>query len=156
MMCKRIKTLNNMLSAKAGDTVTIHYEGRLADGAVFDSSRHRSPLSFQIGAQQVIVGFDKAVQGMVIGEQQTITILPAEGYGDRRTELIFRVNRQQVPTNLPLEVGSQIKLPTAEGKSIPVMVIELDGDKLTLDGNHPLAGETLTFEIELIAIEEPY
>lgn len=142
-----------MTQAKAGDQATIHYEGKLADGMVFDSSRTRQPLSFKLGAQQVIAGFDAAVQGMTIGEQKTITIDPSEGYGDRRTELIFRVNRQQVPTNLPLEVGSQLQLPTADGQAVPVMVVELTEDQVTLDGNHPLAGETLTFDIELMALE---
>ncbi len=142
-----------MTQAKAGDQVTIHYEGKLADGMVFDSSRSRDPLSFKLGAQQVIPGFDAAVQGMKVEEQKTVTIEPAEGYGDRRAELIFRVNRQQVPTNLPLEVGSQLQLPTADGQAVPVMVVELNEDQVTLDGNHPLAGETLTFDIELISLE---
>lgn len=141
-----------MTQAKAGDTATIHYEGKLSDGMVFDSSRERQPLSFELGAKQVIPGFDTAVAGMGVGDRKTVEISPAQAYGDRRAELIFRVNRKQVPTNLPLEIGSQVKLPTASG-AIPVMVVELNGDQVTLDGNHPLAGETLTFEIELISLE---
>lgn len=141
-----------MTQAKTGDTATIHYEGKLSDGMVFDSSRERQPLSFELGAKQVIAGFDAAVQGMSVGDRKAVEIEPAQAYGDRRAELIFRVNRKQVPTNLPLEVGSQLQLPTANGQAVPVMVVELQGDQVTLDGNHPLAGETLTFEIELIAI----
>ncbi len=141
-----------MSQAKVGDTATIHYEGKLSDGMVFDSSRERQPLSFKLGAKQVIAGFDAAVQGMSVGDRKTIKISPDQAYGDRRTELIFRVNRKQVPTNLPLEIGSQLQLPTASGEAVPVMVVELNGDQVTLDGNHPLAGETLTFEIELIAL----
>lgn len=152
-MCGPIRNSCSMTQAQVGDQVTIHYEGKLTDGMVFDSSRSREPLSFKLGAKQVIPGFDAAVQGMDIGEQKTVTIEPAKGYGDRRAELIFRVNRKQVPTNLPIEVGSQLQLPTANGQAVPVMVVELQGDQVTLDGNHPLAGETLTFEIELIAIE---
>ena len=142
-----------MTQAKAGDTATIHYEGKLSDGMVFDSSRERQPLSFKLGTKQVIPGFDIAVQGMEVGDRKTIEISPSQAYGDRRAELIFRVNRKQVPTNLPLEVGSQLQLPTADGQAVPVMVVELQEDQVTLDGNHPLAGETLTFDIELINLE---
>ncbi len=141
-----------MTQAKAGDTATIHYEGKLSDGMVFDSSRERQPLSFELGAKQVIAGFDAAVQGMSVGDRKTVEIEPDQAYGNRQAELIFRVNRKQVPTNLPLEVGSQLQLPTAEGQAIPVMVVELNGDQVTLDGNHPLAGEILTFDIELIEL----
>lgn len=141
-----------MTSAKTGDQVTLHYIGQLSDGTVFDSSRDRQPLRFQLGKCQVIPGFDAAVQGMAVGEQKTVIIPADQAYGDRQPQLIFRVSRQQVPTNLPLEVGTQLQLPTAEGRAVPVMVLAIEGDRLVLDGNHPLAGEELRFEIELLAL----
>jgi len=133
--------------------VTIHYEGKLSDGMVFDSSRDRQPLSFKLGSKQVIPGFDAAVQGMAIGDHKTVEISPEQAYGDRRIELIFRVKRQQIPTNQPLEIGSQLQLPTQNGQTIPVMIMEFSGDQVTLDGNHPLAGETLIFDVELLNLK---
>ncbi|NJN31456.1 MAG: peptidylprolyl isomerase [Synechococcales cyanobacterium RM1_1_8] len=136
--------------AQTRDSVTIHYQGSLADGLVFDCSRDRQPLTFELGAGQVMAALEAAVVGMAPGEVKRIQLRPDQAYGERRAELIFRVDRRQVPTHLPLEVGMQIQLPTVP--DLPVMVVEIQGDRVVLDGNHPLAGEALTFEIELLQI----
>lgn len=142
-----------MIRAQVGDPVALHYTGKLADGTTFDSSRARhQPVRFELGAGQVIAGLEQAVQGMAVGDRKTVTIAADQAYGPRQAALVFRVNRQQVPTRQPLTVGMQLQLPTADGSMIPVMVLELAGEQVVLDGNHPLAGEILTFEIELLEV----
>ncbi|GLC24520.1 FKBP-type peptidyl-prolyl cis-trans isomerase [Roseisolibacter agri] len=139
--------------AKPGDTVRIHYTGTLRDGSEFDSSRGREPLAFTIGAGDVIPGFDAAVTGMTVGEQKTVTIPAAEAYGAQRPELVVTVPRAQVPPQITPRVGQRLQLGRGD-QALMVVVREVGDDTLTLDGNHPLAGEDLTFALELVEVQE--
>jgi FKBP-type peptidyl-prolyl cis-trans isomerase 2 len=140
-----------MSHAKPGDTVRLHYTGTLGDGSEFDSSRGREPLEFTLGAGQVIPGFDEAVSGMRVGERKTVTIPTDQAYGARQEELILAVPRAQVPPHIALEVGQQLQL-SQEGHAFQVTVREVTAEQVVLDGNHPLAGEALTFALELVEI----
>lgn len=142
-----------MAQAQSGDNVTIHYTGTLNDGTVFDSSRSRDPLQFSIGAGQVIPGFETAVIGMAPGESKTATISSDKAYGPHRQEMVMVVERHQIPADIPLDVGQQLQLQGPQGQVVPVLVTELSETEVTLDANHPLAGEDLTFEIELVGIQ---
>ncbi len=149
-----------MAQAKAGDTVKVHYTGRLEDGSVFDSSEchdeecgcETGPLEFIIGEGQVIPGFEQAVTGMSIGESKTVTIPVAEAYGDRQDELVAQVPRSDLPPGMDPEVGQQLEVTQEDGSSFPVLVIDVAADSITLDANHPLAGKDLTFDLKLVAI----
>lgn len=140
-----------MRRAQIGDTVSIHYTGTLADGSVFDSSRGRTPLEFTLGSGQVIPGFDAAVDGMAIGEEKTVTIPADEAYGPRRRELMVEVSRAQLPDDLRPEIGQQLEL-SQGGQQFVVTVRDVSEASVVLDGNHPLAGEDLTFALELVEV----
>ncbi|BBD77395.1 FKBP-type peptidyl-prolyl cis-trans isomerase [Hydrogenophilus thermoluteolus] len=140
-------------AAQAGDTVQVHYKGTLADGSVFDSSEGRDPLQFTLGAGQVIPGFEKAVEGMQVGERKTITIPADEAYGQRSERAMLQVPREQLPPEIEPEVGLQLVMQRADGQQIPVVVAEVTETHVTIDANHPLAGHDLTFEIELVAAD---
>lgn len=141
-----------MVQAKSGDTVKIHYTGRLEDGTVFDSSAEREPLEFTISGGQVIPGFEQAVLGMTLGESKTEKIPMDQAYGPRREEMVLEVSREQIPPDINPEVGQQLQIQQANGQIIPVSVKEVTDSQITLDANHPLAGEDLTFEIQLVEI----
>lgn len=141
-----------MPQAQTGDTVSVHYTGKLEDGTVFDSSRDREPIEFTIGQQQVIGGFDNAVTGMEPGQQQTVTITSDEAYGERREELIFTVPKEQFPEDVNPEEGQQLQM--TQGEQVAVVTVAEVGDaEVILDANHPLAGQNLTFDIELVEIK---
>jgi len=140
------------MSAKQGDTVRVHYTGRLEDGTVFDTSLGRDPIEFVLGAGQVIAGFEEAIVGMSPGESKVVKVLAEQAYGPYRPELVVEINRNEVPPELDLEVGLQLVLRQPEGQLIPVTVTELSESMVTLDANHPLAGQDLTFDIQLIAV----
>jgi peptidylprolyl isomerase len=142
-----------MSGVKAGDTVSIHYTGTLADGMVFDSTQGREPFSFTVGSGEIIEGFDQAVRGMEVGETRDISIPPDQAYGEYDEEKIIVVPRAAFPPDVPLRVGLDMQLQAPSGEAIYVKVIELDGDEVTLDGNHLLAGETLNFKIELVSVD---
>jgi len=142
-----------MASAKSGDTVRVHYTGRLEDGSVFDTSEGRDPLEFTLGGGEVIAGFDEAVTGMEEGERRSAHIAADDGYGVRREELVLEMPREQIPDDLDLEVGMMLELHRQDGNAVPVTVTDLGDVNVTLDANHPLAGEDLTFEVELVSIE---
>jgi len=140
-----------MAQAKSGDTVRVHYTGRLDDGTVFDSSRGREPLEFTLGAGQVIAGFEEAVAGMSPGEVKTVTIPHGEAYGGHRHELVVSVGHDQFPQHIDPQVGQQLQL--AQGGQVTVVTVtEVSERGITLDANHPLAGRDLTFELELVEI----
>lgn len=134
--------------------VQVHYTGTLDNGEVFDSSRERDPLEFVVGIGQLIPGFDKAVLDMSVGDVKTVKIPAEEAYGERREELVQAVGRDMVPPEMQVELGQQLQLQMEGGQMLPVTVTELDDESITLDANHPLAGETLTFEIEMMSIAE--
>jgi peptidylprolyl isomerase len=140
-----------MPQAKAGDTVRIHYTGTLQDGTVFDSSEGRDPLEFTLGAGQVIPGFDAAVDGMEVGATRTVTIVADQAYGQRREDMILAIPREQVPANVNPEVGEQLQVGQGNEQFL-VTVAEVNEREIVLDGNHPLAGEDLTFALELVSI----
>jgi len=139
-----------MTSAKPGDTVRVHYTGKLPDGTIFDSSTQREPLEFSIGAGQVIPGFENAIVGMNPGDSKTQEIPSSEAYGPYRDEMVAAVNRQQIPEDLPISVGQQLQLQNSSGQVIPVFVTAVEDETVTLDGNHPLAGKDLVFDIQLL------
>ncbi|MDF1503976.1 peptidylprolyl isomerase [Roseisolibacter sp. H3M3-2] len=139
-------------AARSGDTVHIHYTGTLADGTEFDSSREREPLAFTVGAGQVIPGFDAAVTGMAVGDTKTVTIPADQAYGPLRDELIVEVPRAQVPPQIVPRVGQRLQLGSGD-RAMMVVVREVSDESLVLDGNHPLAGEDLTFALELVGVD---
>ena len=141
-----------MTQAKRGDRVRVHYSGSLDDGTLFDSSRQRDPLEFTLGEGQLIKGFELAVDGMAAGEDKTITIPAAEAYGPHRDELVSELPRTQVPAEIELKQGLQLEAQNPDGKVVRFVVAAFDGENVTLDGNHPLAGQDLTFEIEVVEI----
>lgn len=143
-----------MGQAKVGDTVRVHYTGKLNDGTVFDSSLEREPLEFSLGSGQVIPGFEQAVIGMSPGESKTQEIQSNEAYGPHRPEMVASVDRQQIPDDLPIALGQQLQLQHSSGQVIPVVVTAVEEAMVTLDGNHPLAGEDLVFNIELVDLNE--
>ena len=140
-----------LMPIKKGDTVRAHYTGTLDDGTVFDSSREREPLEFELGKGMLIPGFEAAVEGREAGETVTVTIPPEEAYGEADEELIFTVPRAQVPDHIPLNVGVPLQLSNEQGQ-MDVTITEVGADEITLDANHPLAGKTLTFEIEIVSV----
>lgn len=143
-----------MVQAKAGDTVKVHYTGKLKDGTVFDSSTSREPLQFSIGAGNIIPGFEQAVVGMSPGESKIEEIPYAQAYGPHREDMVVEIERQQMPADLNPQVGQQLQIQKPTGQAVPVTVTNVEGSKVTLDANHPLAGEDLIFEIQLLAIAE--
>ena len=139
------------MSAQNGNLVQIHYTGTLDNSETFDSSVGREPLEFTLGSGQVIAGFDTAVLGMQIGEKKTVRIPADEAYGEYDDELIIQVNRNELP-EMNYEVGMELAMQQASGRSVPVIVLDMSDDWVAFDANHPLAGEALTFELELVAI----
>jgi len=140
-----------MEHAKNGDTVRVHYTGTLPDGRVFDSSSGRDPIEFTVGAGQVIPGFDDAVTGMQIGEEKSVTIPAESAYGPHRNELMLEVERSQFPPQVEPEIGQQFKLGQGD-QTFVVTVKDIVEDRVMLDANHPLAGQDLTFSLELVEI----
>lgn len=141
-----------MTQAERDDTVRVHYTGKLEDGTVFDSSAEREPLEFTIGEGEIIPGFEEAVIGMEPGESKTVEVSEEEGYGPHREELMLTVDREELPPNMEVEVGQQLQVRMENGQTAVVEVVGVSESDLTLDANHPLAGETLTFEVELVEI----
>ena len=141
-----------MQQGKNGDVVKVHYTGKLTNGEQFDSSTGRAPLEFTVGSGQMIKGFDDAMPGMSVGEKKTINISPKEGYGEKNEEAIIEFPRQNVPADMPLEIGTQLELRSEDGMPIPVTITDVKQDKIILDANHSLAGKELVFDIELVEI----
>ena len=141
-----------MTQAKSGDTVRIHYTGTLDDGTEFDSSAGRDPLEFALGSGQVIAGFENAVDGMTVGESKSVTIPPEEAYGEHHEQLVQQVPKTALPDEIDPAVGMQLQSRSPEGHVMNLLVTEMDEQSITVDGNHPLAGQSLTFAIELVEI----
>lgn len=141
-----------MEQAKHGDKVRINYVGKLADGTIFDSTGGRETFEFTLGAGTVIPGFERAVVGMSPGDSKSETIPADEAYGPHREELVVEVEREHLPAGIEFGVGQRLQVQTPEGHATRVVVVGVSDDRVTLDGNHPLAGQDLTFDIELLAI----
>ncbi len=141
-----------MEQAKRGDTVKVHYTGSLEDGTIFDSSRDGEPLEFTIGAGEIIPGFEEAVIGMTPGESKRQLVPVNEAYGPPRPDMTVQLDREMVPNELELFVGQELEIEDPEGRVNNVVVRDLTEKTVTLDGNHPLAGKDLQFQIELVEI----
>lgn len=142
-----------MANAGKGDTVHVHYTGRLEDGTVFDSSEGRDPIEFTLGEGKVIPGFEKAVEGLEVGEKADARLDPEQAYGPRQDELVMAVPRTQLPEGIDPSVGDQLAMQTKDGQKVPVTVVEATEDAVHIDANHPLAGKTLVFELEVVKID---
>jgi len=145
-----------MPKVKDGDTVKVHYTGKLGDGSVFDTSRERNePLEFTLGQGQLIPGFEKAVIGMDVGDSTTVDIPSGEAYGERRDDLEIEVPKAELPESVDPEVGMQLQMQQQQSEqAIPVQITDVKEENVILDANHPLAGKDLTFDIELVEIKE--
>jgi peptidylprolyl isomerase len=141
-----------MSSAKKGDFVHVHYTGRLNDGTVFDTSENREPLTFQLGKGQVIPGFEKALEGMAEGETKTELIPADKAYGPRLEQLTFTVPRENLPEGYDPQEGEVMRMETRDGRQMDVVVTHSDEGFVKMDANHPLAGQDLTFDIELVEV----
>ena len=142
-----------MTQAKSGDTIRIHYKGTLASGEVFDSSEGRDPLEFTLGSGMIIKGLDDAIYGMILGEKKVANIPCADAYGEVHPQARQAVPRSEFPDDIPAEVGTQLQMQSPEGQVIPVKIVEVTEMEITLDANHPLAGEDLTFDFEITGID---
>jgi FKBP-type peptidyl-prolyl cis-trans isomerase 2 len=140
------------MAVQSGDTIKIHYHGRLTDGTTFDSSAGRSPLEFTVGSGSVIKGFDEGVQGMSVGEKKTIEIPFLEAYGPEDPAMIIEFPVDRLPEDLKPEVGMQLNMNNAEGQQFPVVITEITDENIILNANHPLAGKDLIFDLELVEI----
>jgi peptidylprolyl isomerase len=147
--CHHFLSGGTMIKATRNDTVKVHYIGRLKDGTIFDQTPEDRPLHFILGKEEVIEGFDNAVDGMYQGESKTVTIPFAQAYGPRKTELIEEIDRTLLPKDIELVAGGQLEVTQDDGSVFHVMVRELSDQSVTLDANHPLAGQDLTFDITL-------
>lgn len=141
-----------MQEAKKGDKVKVHYHGKLTNGETFDSSAGREPLEFEVGSGSVIKGFDEGVSGMKVGEKKTINIPVDEAYGQRSEDMLIEFPKDRFPTDMEIKEGMQLMMSNGTGQNIPVIVEEVKDDAVILDANHPLAGEDLVFDIELVEI----
>jgi FKBP-type peptidyl-prolyl cis-trans isomerase 2 len=141
-----------MQQVKSGDTIKVHYHGKLTDGTTFDSSEGREPLEFEVGSGSVIPGFDEGVTGMSIGEKKTINIPADEAYGQKEEDRIMEFPIDRFPPDLQPEVGMQLNMSNGEGQNLPVIITDVKEDSVVLDANHPLAGEDLVFDLELVEI----
>ena len=142
-----------MAQAKAGDSVQVHYTGKLTDGTVFDSSEGRDPLQFVVGSGMVIKGFDEGVEGMAVGDTKTVHIPVEDAYGSASEDMIFEFDRQMIPDDIPLEVGMTLNMhQDGEARVIPVIVRAVSESHVILDANHPLAGHDLVFDIQLVGV----
>lgn len=141
-----------MQEVKKGDKVKVHYHGKLTNGETFDSSSGREPLEFEVGSGSVIKGFDDGVSGMKVGEKKTINIPVDEAYGPRSEDMLIEFPKDRLPNDMELEEGMQLMMSNGSGQNIPVIITEIKDDSVVLDANHPLAGENLVFDIELVEI----
>lgn len=141
-----------MSQAKDGDTVKVHYTGKLENGTVFDTSKDRQPFEFAVGSGKIIPGFEKGITGMGVGDRKTITVLPEEAYGPSRKELIVDIKKTDLPEDITPAIGKQLQVQQKDGNPIETTITDMDEDTVTLDANHPLAGNTLLFEVELVEI----
>ncbi|WP_170561126.1 FKBP-type peptidyl-prolyl cis-trans isomerase [Ruegeria atlantica] len=141
-----------MTEIKQGDTVRIHYKGTLLDGNVFDSSEGRDPLEFVVGSGQIIPGLDSAMPGLNVGDKKRVEIACVDAYGPINPAARQQIPREGIPDDIPLDPGTQLQMQTPDGQAVPVTVVDADEATVTLDANHPLAGQDLIFDIEVVSI----
>ena len=141
-----------MQQVQQGDKVRVHYHGKLRSGETFDSSEGRDPLEFTVGTGQVIKGFDDGVKGMQVGDKKTVEIAVGDAYGEKSQDMIIEFPKTQFPEDMNPEVGQQLMMSNGSGQSFPVTIMEVQEETVLLDANHPLAGQDLIFDIELVEI----
>lgn len=142
-----------MAVVKSGDSVKVHYHGKLTSGETFDSSQGREPLEFKVGSGAVIKGFDDGVTGMAIGEKKTIQIPFLEAYGPHSPEMVIDMPKDRFPADMEITMGMPLQMSDGQGRNFQVTVTEIKESSVMLDANHPLAGKDLIFDLELVAIE---
>jgi peptidylprolyl isomerase len=143
-----------MAQAKIGDTVKVHYSGKLDTGVLFDSSEGSDPLQFKLGSGSLIAGFEEAVEGMNPGESKTVQIPPEKAYGKYREDLVIKIDKKDIPEGIVPAEGMTLEIGASNGVMVPVQITEIEEDTITIDANHPLSEQTLTFEIKLMEIVE--
>jgi FKBP-type peptidyl-prolyl cis-trans isomerase 2 len=141
-----------MAQVKNGDKIKVHYHGKLTSGETFDSSAGREPLEFEVGSGMVIKGFDDGVTGMSVGEKKTINIPYNEAYGPRNPEMVIEMPKERFPQDMELEVGMPLMMSDGQGQQFQVTIVEIRDTVVMLDANHPLAGQDLIFDLELVEI----
>lgn len=141
-----------MAQVKSGDKIKVHYHGKLTTGETFDSSEGREPLEFEVGSGMVIPGFDSGVTGMTVGEKKTITIPVDEAYGPANPSMVIDMPKDRFPADMELAVGMPLVMSDHQGQQFQVVVKEIKEDTVNLDANHPLAGQDLIFDLELVEI----
>jgi peptidylprolyl isomerase len=141
-----------MEKVESGHFVSVHYKGTLQNGEVFDTSEGRHPLEVEMGAGQIISGFEEALLGMSLNEKKVFTLDPSDAYGQKDESLTHSFPRADVPAEINPEVGQTVALSSPEGRQVPAMITAVDDEKVVVDLNHPLAGQTLTFDIEVVGI----
>ena len=141
-----------MTQASAGNTVSFHYTGTLDDGSTFDSSAGRDPLQFEMGASQIIPGLEKEIEGMAVGDRKKIRVASDEAYGPHRPEAVQTVDRAQIPPEIELAPGIELQATAPNGQPIRLKVVDIGEAEVKLDANHPLAGQDLVFDVEIVAI----
>lgn len=141
-----------MAQIKNGEKVSVHYTGKLADGSIFDSTAGEDPFVFTLGEDDLIDGFVGAIKTMSVGDKKSVTLSAEEAYGERHEDMVIEVPLSEMPDDLELKVGDELEVTDEEEEPLIVIVTEITDDTITLDGNPPLAGETLTFDLELVAI----
>jgi len=150
----KIKYFSSMIQVKENNTVKVNYTGKLSDGQVFDSSEGKEPLEFTLGQGQLIPGFEKGVIDMKLKEKKTITIAKEDAYGDVNKDLIQEVDKAHLPQDMAPEVGMGLVSKDPDGREINLLVTEVKEESIVVDGNHPLAGKELTFDLEVVEIKE--
>ena len=141
-----------MQQAQQGDKVRVHYHGKLRNGETFDSSQGREPLEFTVGSGQVIKGFDDGVKGMQVGDKKTVEIAVGDAYGEKSQDMLIEFPKDQFPDDVSPEIGQQLMMSNGSGQQFPVVIAEVREESVVLDANHPLAGQDLIFDIELVEI----
>ena len=144
-----------MTEIKKGDKVKVEYTGKLEDGSVFDSSEGKEPLQFEVGAQQVIPGFEKAVEGMKKDEEKEFTLKVDEAYGPVKEEMVQEIPRDKLPAEPEPKEGMMLMMQAPTGQQIPAKITKVEDDKVTIDINHPLAGKDLTFSVKVVGVNDP-
>jgi len=142
-----------MQQVQNGDKIKVHYHGKLRSGETFDTSDGREPLEFTVGSGQVIKGFDEGVKGMQVGDKKTVEIPVLDAYGEKQQEMMIEFPKDQFPADMNPEVGMQLMMSNGSGQQFPVTVAEVKEESIVLDANHPLAGQELIFDLELVSIE---
>ncbi len=160
---QRVKIMQNvflklksdfMIQVKENNTVKVHYIGKLSDGQIFDSSEGKEPLEFTLGQGRLIPGFEKGLIDMKLNEKKTITISKEEAYGEPHEGLIQEVQKSQLPPDMTPEVGMGLISKSEDGQEMNLVIVEVKEETIIIDGNHPLAGKELTFDLEVVDIKE--